>query len=337
MKAANVRPVLQRVLAVNAAVVLLGAIVGAWMTQRYHDQSLWWLALGFAVAGVALAGLIDYLVLSSAFKPLLELSTALSRIHKGELSSGLQLQTGDPWQRGVSDVVDGMLERLQDESRRYSSKMFEAIEDERRRIGRELHDDTSQTLAAALISLDLAEKSLADAGSVTFKRVENSKYLIQCCLDQIKLLVYDLRPSLLDDLGLVPALRRYIQSHLQAAELEVVNDFELATQRLPGAVETALYRIAQESLSNVVKHARATRVCVSLETKAGYVSMAIVDNGVGFVPDEVIFDDEGRYGIGLLSMKERVALLEGTLTIDSAAGKGTHIHVVVPLKEVAAT
>jgi two-component system sensor histidine kinase UhpB len=328
------RPVLQKIIAVNAAVLLIGAVVGVWMTRTFADAPVWLLALGFFFTGCVIMGAVNYLVLRTTFRPLLELSDALARIHKGERERGLPSHTGDPNLRSVSTAVDEMLDRLEGESRRYSAKLFEAIEDERRRIGRELHDDTSQTLAAALINLDLAEKGLSATSPDAHKRVENSKDLIQYCLDQIKLLVYDLRPSMLDDLGLVPALRWYIQSHLQASELEVETDFELARGRLPGHIETAFYRIAQESLANVVKHSMATRVTIGLEFKPGYASMAIIDNGTGFVPDEVIYDEEGRFGIGLLSIKERIELLDGTVTIDSAHGKGTHVHVVVPLEEV---
>jgi two-component system sensor histidine kinase UhpB len=330
----NEHSILQKILVVNAAIILIGAVVGTLVTQRLNDQPWWVIALAFFAAGVCASGLANYFVLRTTFRPLVDLSVAMSQVHKGERELGPLGPGHEPSMRSVSEAVVEMLDRLDGEARRYTAKMFDTIEDERRRIGRELHDDTSQTLAAALINLELVDKGLDDCGPEVSQRVENTIDLIQYCLTQIKILVYDLRPSMLDDLGLVPALRWYIQSHLQAADLELVTDFEGGGQRLPENVETALYRIAQESLGNVVRHSMATRVTLSLETKPGYASLGVIDNGIGFVPDEVINDDDGRFGIGLLSIRERTELLNGTVTIDSSPGKGTRVHVVVPLEEV---
>jgi two-component system sensor histidine kinase UhpB len=321
----------QKILTVNAVILVLGTIVGTWITQLFGD------APGIAVAaslfgvGVVIAVLANYLVLRWVFVPLLALSRALTLIHKGRLDRPIAERSIDPNLRTVSDAVVEMLDRLESESRRYSALMFDAIEEERYRIGRELHDDTCQTLAAALISLELAEQGLATGASGALGRVEGSKDLIQHSLSQIRLLVSDLRPSMLDDLGLVPTLRWYVKTHLPGDELTVETDFEATAERLPAAVETALYRIAQESLGNVVKHSQATRVTVSLEAKPGYACLVVIDNGVGFVPDEAMFDADGRSGLGLLSIKERVELLDGTVTIDSAPGEGTRVHVVIPL------
>lgn len=334
MRPLKERSILQKILAVNAAIILFGAVAGTLVTQRLSEQPWWVVALAFFAGGVAVTALANYLILRTAFRPLMDLSTALSQVHKGESGRRVPDGSNEPSLRSVSEAVVEMLDRLDGESRRYTAKMFDTIEDERRRIGRELHDDTSQTLAAALINLDLIDKGLPEGGPEVRKRVENTIDLIQYCLTQIKILVYDLRPSMLDDLGLVPALRWYIQSHLQAAGLEVETDFDAGGQRLPEEVETALYRIAQESLGNVVKHSLATRVTLGLEAKPGYASLAVIDNGIGFLPDEVINDDADRFGIGLLSIKERVELLNGTVTIDSSPGRGTRLHVVVPLEEV---
>jgi two-component system, NarL family, sensor histidine kinase UhpB len=330
------RSILEKILAVNAAIILIGAVAGTLVTQRLSDQPWWVVALAFFAGGVCVTALANYLILRTAFRPLIDLSTALSQVHKGE-RQGLVPEGGqEPSLRSVSEAVVEMLDRLEGESRRYTAKMFETIEDERRRIGRELHDDTSQTLAAALINLELIQKGCQDGGTEVGKRVENTIDLIQYCLTQIKVLVYDLRPAMLDDLGLVPALRWYIQSHLEGSGLEVVTDLDPGRQRLPEEVETALYRVAQESLGNVVRHSLATEVKVSLETGPDFVSLTVADNGIGFVPEEVINDDAGRFGIGLLSIKERAELLHGTVAIDSSPGKGTRVSVVVPLEEVEA-
>jgi two-component system sensor histidine kinase UhpB len=324
------RGMLQRVVLANAAVLLAGAIVGPWFTREASSLPLPVVSLIMFVGGVTAVGVVNYLVVRSSFRPLLELSHALATVHKGERERQLPQAGADPSLDTVARAVDDMLDRLDDESRRYSSKMFEAIEEERRRIGRELHDDTSQTLAAALIGLDQAARTLADAPE-SRRRVENAIDLIRSCLDQIKLLVYDLRPSMLDDLGLVPALRWYIETHLRDSGIAVETDFGDAGGRLPAGVETALYRIAQESLSNVLQHSGAKRVTVDLVTTSGYAELTVTDDGSGFEPDEVMFDQAGRFGIGLLSIKERVELLDGTVRIDSSTGKGTRVQVAIPL------
>ena len=135
---------------------------------------------------------------------------------------------------------------------------------------------------------------------------------------------------MLDDFGLVPTLRWYIQSHLQGAGPEIVTDFDEAGLRLPGDVETALYRVTQEALANAVKHADATKIHVRLVTKPGFVSLAVIDNGTGFDQDAALHGN-GHLGVGLLSIKERVELAGGSLNIESAVGRGTRLYVVVPL------
>ncbi len=215
-------------------------------------------------------------------------------------------------------------------ARAYSSLIFASIEEERRRIGRELHDETSQSLAAALLDIDIAERGYGECDPETKERMDNARMLITHCLAQIKLLVYDLRPSMLDDFGLVPALRWYVKSHLEPSGLTIVTDFEGAEQRLPPDVETGLYRIAQVPLANVMKHSGATRAMLHLETKPGYAVVSVEDNGVGFEAGAGDQSD-GGHGMGLLSMRERAVALGGTLNVDSSAGRGTRVHVVIPI------
>lgn len=323
---------LQKLVVLNAAIVLVGAVCGTLVTRRLDD----WpapalIALFFAVGGAVIAA-ANYVVLRGTFRHLVELSRSLEAVHKGERIRPLAEYEREPTMREVSRAVDDMLERIAQESRAYSSKIFESIEDERRRIGRELHDETSQSLAAALLNLDMASRAAGDSSHELQERIDGTRRLVRHCLEQIKLLVHDLRPSMLDDFGLVPALRWYVQTHLADPGLTVVTDFEMVHARLPADVETALYRIAQESLANVVKHAAASRVELRLEAQSGYAVMVVTDNGRGFDSAEVMLDEDGRYGVGLLSIKERAGLLEGEANIVSQPGRGTSVHVVIPLQ-----
>jgi two-component system, NarL family, sensor histidine kinase UhpB len=326
------RSTLSRVVVVNSLVIFAGAVGGTLLARRVSDEYLWIVMAGFFLCGAAVTALANYLVVRAAFRPLIDLSTAMATIHWGMRGEAVRPDSYGPDLRTISKALEEMLDRLEGESRAYSLHIFESIEDERRRIGRELHDETSQSLAAALLSIDTAQRGMHDCSPEVREQVTNARTLIGHCLGQIKLLLYDLRPSVLDDFGLSPALRWYVQSHLNAAGLEVVTDLDDAEGRLPPTVETALYRIAQESLANVVRHARATRVLVRLETKPNYVTLLVADNGTGFDPQSVPADTQGRYGVGLMSMRERSTALHGTLNIDTAAGQGTRVHVVIPLQ-----
>jgi two-component system sensor histidine kinase UhpB len=326
------QPTLRRLIAVNAGIVLGGAVGGTVLTRRFDEWPAWALVLLFFALGTVMVTAANYVILRNTFRPFSELSRAMADVHKGEPASALCVEEGEPSLRGVARAASEMLDRIDVESRAYSAKIFESIENERRRIGSELHDEASQSLAAALLNLDLAEKALNPGSAVASERIATARQLIRHGLNHVKLLIRDLRPTMLDEFGLMPALRWYAQSHLQSAGLDVEVDLPSANLRLPSAVETALYRIAQESLANIARHSQATRAVLSLDIHAGYAAMQASDNGVGFEPKDVISDREGRYGVGLLSIRERAELLGGTACITSAPGKGTQVHVVIPLE-----
>jgi two-component system sensor histidine kinase UhpB len=330
------QPTLLRLTAVNVCIVLAGALGGTVLTRQFDDWPAWALVLVFFGLGAVMITMANYAILRNAFRPLAELSRAMASIHKGEHEWTLEVEDAEPSLREVAQAATEMLDRIDLESRAYSGKMFDSIENERRRIGRELHDETSQSLAAALLNLDLAAKGLDAVAPAAVERIHNASKLIRHGLGQVKLLIHDLRPSMLDDFGLVPALRWYVESHVRTPELEIETDLPAANLRLPSDVETALYRIAQESLGNIARHSLATRAVVTLEIQSGYVAMRISDNGQGFDPRDAIIDSEGRYGVGLLSINERAELLGGTAQITSALGRGTQVHVVIPLPEAGA-
>ena len=332
MRRLREQPTLLRLITVNAGIVLAGAVGGTILTRQFDEWPTWALVLTFFGLGAVMIATANYVILRNTFRPLAELSQAMASIHKGERDWSLEEDFAEPSLRDVARAATEMLDRIEGESRIYSAKIFESIENERRRIGRELHDETGQSLAAALLNLDIAEKGLGAVAPAAVDRIANAKQLIRHGLGQVKLLIHDLRPSMLDDFGLVPALRWYVQSHLKGSGLLIETDLPTANHRLPSDVETALYRIAQESLGNVARHSLATRALVRLEIQPGYVAMLISDNGQGFDPRDVILDKEGRYGVGLLSIKERAELLRGTARITSSPGRGTQVHVVIPLQ-----
>jgi signal transduction histidine kinase len=200
-----------------------------------------------------------------------------------------------------------------------------AQELERRRLARELHDETGQALTSILLGLKAAE----DAGERAQMRaaIASLRNLVVETLHDVRRLAIELRPQALDDFGLVAALQRLTETFAEQTGIDAAFEHALGAERLPGDVETALYRIVQEALTNIVKHAGARRVSIVLYRRHDSVSAVIEDDGRGF---EALGSDES--GLGLVGMRERLGLLDGKLTIESTQGSGTTIVADVPLR-----
>ncbi len=179
-----------------------------------------------------------------------------------------------------------------------------------------------------LISLALLEEAIS--GEEARQRVADTRTLVHQTLRAVRNLSIDLRPSALDDLGLLPALRWYIKEYQQKCAIEVEFSASGLKQRLPAEVETALYRVIQESLTNTAKHAHAHRAWVTLTEEAGTVAAAVRDDGQGFDVHTVLRTPWQDRGLGLAGMQERAMLLDGTIKIESQVGQGTSIAVSIP-------
>jgi signal transduction histidine kinase len=202
-------------------------------------------------------------------------------------------------------------------------RVVDAQELERRRLARELHDETGQALTSVLLGL----RSLEDKGDdETQAVVAQVRALVVATLQDVRRLAVELRPKALDDFGLEAALERLTQTYSEQVGIPVDFQAAMGSERLPAEVETALYRIVQESLTNIVKHANADRVSVLLTRKEGKALAVIEDDGRGFDPDH---RRDGHFGIE--GMRERVALLDGRLTIETAPGAGTTLVAEVPV------
>jgi signal transduction histidine kinase len=204
-------------------------------------------------------------------------------------------------------------------------RVVEAQELERRRLARELHDETGQALTSILLGLKGLEERIGDETSRA--AAEELRELVVSTLQDVRRLAVELRPTALDDFGLVAALDRLAGSFSEQTGISVDFQTALADERLPAEVETALYRIVQESLTNVVKHARARRVSILLARKEGAVKAVVEDDGRGFDPTEL-----GDDGFGLVGMRERLALLGGRLEVESGPETGTTIAAEVPIR-----
>jgi len=225
-----------------------------------------------------------------------------------------------------------VLEARDEASRLRASQIIQAQEQERQRIARELHDETSQVLTSLLISLTLLEKSVETQEAR--ERIADTRALAHSTLRAIRNLSIDLRPSALDDLGLLPALRWYVKEYQKKCSIEVEFHATGLKNRLPAEMETALYRIVQECLTNTAKHANANRVTITLKEETDKVYARITDDGEGFDYEALLKTPGQERGLGLAGMNERAVLLDGTLTIQSISGRGTIIEVSIPLPSV---
>jgi signal transduction histidine kinase len=208
-------------------------------------------------------------------------------------------------------------------------RLVTAQEEERRRISRELHDQTGQQLAALLLGLKTLNKSSSNGSASLHKGLLKLQKLTERLVDEAHHLAWELRPAALDDLGLETALSNYVEKWSERSSISLDFHSGLDKLRLPAPVETAVFRIVQEALTNVLKHAQANRVSVILEYRNEELLVIVEDNGRGFSPEAPLTEKE-RGGLGLVGIYERVALVGGKLNIESEPGSGTTLVVRIP-------
>ena len=228
------------------------------------------------------------------------------------------------------------LERHRQRLERLSRRLIEVQEEERRRIAHELHDEIGQVLTAVKINLQALQDASEAPGSGS--ALEESIGIVDRALQQVRDLSLDLRPSLLDNAGLIPALRWYVYEQTRRTGVAVDLKIEPMEERLSPSVEIVCFRIVQEALTNVIRHARASHAQVELGLRSGELHLIVRDNGAGFdVPAMLVRASEGG-SLGLLGMQERVQLAGGRIDIESRPGYGTEIRArfssdTMPLSE----
>jgi signal transduction histidine kinase len=215
--------------------------------------------------------------------------------------------------------------RREDELEGLSNRLMSVQEEERRRLSRELHDGVGQALTAVVSHLWLLERRLPAGGDDLKTQVSEARGLAAKTLAEIRELSQLLRPSLLDDWGLLPSLEAQVKTFRTHQEIDVELEADELPDRLPAELETAVYRIVQEALTNVAKHARASRVRVSLRHSEEALTLDVVDNGVGYLRN----GGSSKPGLGLLSIRERVRALGGRVSMTSE--RGAHLNIVLPL------
>jgi signal transduction histidine kinase len=205
-------------------------------------------------------------------------------------------------------------------------RINDILEEQSKRIAHAVHDEAGQLLAAVFLRLDQASQELAPNCGSCFEEI---KHMLQMIEVQLREIAHDLRPPVLDDLGLFPAIEGFAGRVSKRYGIEITCE-STVVGRLPATIETTIYRIVQESLNNVVKHANATRADVRIAQNGRHVSCLIQDNGAGFNLNQVL-SRKGSRGLGLLGIRERVESVGGELTIQAAPGNGTSLYITIPM------
>ncbi len=229
------------------------------------------------------------------------------------------------------ETLNAELQREELERRRLLERVINAQEEERKRVARELHDETAQALTAVLMSLEGIEVNLTAVSPALRERVVRAKRLGGNALRDLRALIHDLRPSALDDLGLFPAIRWLAAQHLEPLGIRVSFETHALKSRLPAPVETVVFRVMQEAISNIARHANARCVRIMLGANGAGMLARIEDDGQGFDPAKT----PGAPGEawGMVGMRERANLIGGRVQVNSAPGRGTQIEIKIPLEQ----
>ncbi|MBW2018275.1 MAG: PAS domain S-box protein, partial [Deltaproteobacteria bacterium] len=231
--------------------------------------------------------------------------------------------------------MEAALRASEKELRILSAQLLSAEENERKRIAQELHDSIGQSLGAIKFSLENTLHQLEKGEGDQCKRsLGEIVPLTQKAIEEVRRIVMDLRPSILDDLGILPTISWFCrQFQTIYAGIQVETQIGIMEQDIPDPLKTVIYRVLQEAFNNVAKHSTADRVRLSLRKNNGHIELEIEDNGAGFDVDQAISRESTRRGFGLASMKERTELSGGTFSMQSEKGRGTRIHAAWPLLE----
>ncbi|MFN3928126.1 MAG: ATP-binding protein, partial [Thermoflexus sp.] len=330
-------PLFYKVLIANTLLVAAGAVVGTTLSFRaghelsgeaYHRWHYIYIFL-FATGGTVLSALIYSVLLRWALRPLEQLQKAAEMLHQGRMDVRVPVHPfSDRQMERLVETFNRMVETIASNNERLhwlSQQILQAQEEERARIARELHDEAAQWLTSLLIRQRLLIRNLPPQMR---PEVEELQKMTAAALEHLRRIAMELRPAILDDLGLVEALRWQAEEFQKHTGLPVTLQVHGHIARLSREAELALYRVSQEALTNIARHAKATRVEITLNCTGDYLELTVADNGIGFDP-EAVRKTRPR-SLGLIGMAERLSLVGGTLRIESAPGKGTRVRARIP-------
>ncbi len=329
----------EKVILVNSLMLVGEALAGLWITSHNLESHHYLIDTSFIILATLLTLFTNVFLLRISFRPLFGLLSTIRAISTGSTHARALLSSSDTEINELAQSFNTMLDRLEEARREQTGLILQAQEDERRRIALELHDETGQNLTALLVHTELLHQSLqvlpgAAISENTRKHIEEGLQqltkLTQNTLENIRVLAQQLRPSVLDDLGLLAAFRWLVADSAERLHITVdlhVEGMKDGGHNLPPAYETALFRIAQESLTNIARHAQTHAATLTLIQDATQISLRIQDRGCGYNPEQQ------HRSMGLFGMRERATMLGGTLALATHPGQGTTVQAVLPLQQ----
>jgi two-component system, NarL family, sensor histidine kinase UhpB len=270
------------------------------------------------IAGFVVSVTVNLAVLRRLVSPLRRLTTTMRSVEPLEPGRRLVVAHADAEVEALATAFNEMLGRLERERRESGRRALEAQEQERQRVARELHDEVGQVLTGVMLELEQAAKGGGEAPLVT------ARESVRHALEEVRRIARELRPEVLDDLGLQSALRSLCTAAAAHDGLRVERRLELGDEALSPEVELVVYRIAQESLTNVMRHAAASHVMVALSGVDGGLRLVVRDDGRGLPADAAA-------GAGITGMRERALHIGGQLSVSAVRGGGTEVRLDVPV------
>jgi two-component system sensor histidine kinase UhpB len=324
----------QRIIIGNAAIIVFGAVIGTLVTRHLAQQATdWWLIMLFASGGILVSLLINSWIVGAALNPLRDLGRLTKRLQSGD--PAIELKNPDPYTTRMASTLRSLFLQLEERNRQLQALSERAInlqEEERRDLAQTLHDDTGQALSMLIIQLDRLDERIPEGQEELKRRVADSRTLAARALADLRRVFSGLRPAILDDLGPVPAIRWFARNNLESAGIRAEVNAPGSFPALPPEMATALFRIVQEAVSNIIRHADAKSVTIDLQASDGRLQLQIRDDGRGFDPELAFRDAVELHRLGLLGMRERVERLGGQVEVDSAPGKGTIVQASIPVR-----
>lgn len=329
----------EKVILINTLMLVVEALAGLWITSHSLEAHHYLIDTSFIVAATLLSVLINVVLLRASFRPLFSLLRTIRAIAAGDLQRRAEDLPADSEAGELAQAFNAMLDQIESFRREQDMLILQAQEEERRRVARELHDESSQNLTALLVHSEIISQTLQllpdtaiakDARARLDAELHRLTQLTQHTLESVRTLALQLRPGILDDLGLNAALRWLAEDFQQRLHLSVelsIDGLEESLQARPYAslYAATLFRIAQECLTNAARHAQAQYASIAYRQDGQCLSFCVRDDGAGFDPAAQ------SPGLGIIGMRERVALLGGSLSITSTNSKGTSVEARLPL------
>jgi two-component system sensor histidine kinase UhpB len=329
----------EKVILVNTLMLIVEALVGLWITSHSLETHHYLIDTSFIVAATLFSVLINFVLLRASFRPFFSLLRTIRAVGAGDLQRRAEELPVHSEIGELAMAFNTMLDRIESARRQQAMLILQAQEEERRRVARELHDESSQNLTALLVHTEILSQTIQhmpdlatakETRALLETELHQLTQLTQQTLESVRTLALQLRPGILDDLGLNAALRWLAGDTLQRLHLPVelsIDGLEESLKERPYAAlyATTLFRIAQECLTNAARHAHARHVSITYRQDDEYLSFLIHDDGEGYDPSRQ------SSGLGITGMRERAALLGGKLVITSSRGSGTTIEARLPL------